>query len=36
VTAAHEAPRHIGAHAPQTYHSQLHGCSFDRELRGCV
>ena len=28
VTAAHQAPRHVGAHAPQTYHSQLHSCSF--------
>src|ERR1039458_6271834 len=24
VTAAHQASGHVGAHAPQTYHSQLH------------
>ena len=27
VTAAHQAPRHVGAHLSKTYHSELHSCS---------
>ena len=32
VAAAHQAARHVGAHAPETYHSELHSCSLEMSV----